>query len=294
MIFVVSIVENITPYFYKLLMDSITSGKLEKVFLFLVIFMLIKLSTNWLNVLTHFVQDKIFVPSSKDARVAVFKKIQDLDFAFHTNKNTGSLISAFKRGDGAFGSMFDDGIEIVRIFLSLFVMLFFFVRISPVVMLIMLLVFLINISLSFFLIRFNMGKRKAFNVSEDEISGIITDNLINYETVKFFAKEEREKERLLSSFKKWTKNIWGYGNSFRVMDFSVGTVSNIGMFFIFYVVINKLIRKEITVGDFVMVASFITGYYYRFFELLYRFRNVAKHFVDIQNYFSKLRSHQFA
>jgi ATP-binding cassette subfamily B protein len=49
-----------------------------------------------------------------------------------------------------------------------------------------------------------------------------------------------------------------------------------------------LVHKEITVGDFVMVASFINGYYYRFFEMLYRFRNMAKHSVDIQNYFSIL------
>jgi ABC-type transport system involved in Fe-S cluster assembly fused permease/ATPase subunit len=222
MVLFVSIIENISPYFYKLLLDSVTDQSYKKVFIFLVIFMVIKLLSNWLNVLSHFLFDRVLIPSSRDVRVAVFKKIQDLDFAFHTNKNTGSLISAFKRGDGAFGSMFEDSVEIIKIFISLLVMLFFFSGISSTVVLIMSLVFLSNFALSFWLIKYNMGKRKAFNTSEDEISGIITDNLINYETVKFFAKEEREKERLLNSFKNWTKNIWGYGNSFRFMDFTVG------------------------------------------------------------------------
>jgi len=42
------------------------------------------------------------------------------------------------------------------------------------------------------------------------------------------------------------------------------------------------------VGDFVMIASFMTGFYYRFFEMLYRLRGMAKNLVDIKKYFSIL------
>jgi len=57
---------------------------------------------------------------------------------------------------------------------------------------------------------------------------------------------------------------------------------------IFWVTIEKLIKGQISVGDFVMVASFMAGFYHVFFELLWRMRNIARHFVDIKNYFAVL------
>ncbi|MGB9637446.1 MAG: ABC transporter ATP-binding protein, partial [Microgenomates group bacterium] len=45
---------------------------------------------------------------------------------------------------------------------------------------------------------------------------------------------------------------------------------------------------QISIGDFVMIASFMTGFYYVFFELLWRLRNIARYYVDIKNYFSIL------
>jgi len=72
------------------------------------------------------------------------------------------------------------------------------------------------------------------------------------------------------------------------MDISIGTVSNIGMFLIFWITITKLAKGQIGIGDFVMVASFMTGFYYIFFDLLWRLRNIARHYVDIKNYFAIL------
>ncbi|MBU1887118.1 hypothetical protein KKG55_05240, partial [Candidatus Micrarchaeota archaeon] len=67
----------------------------------------------------------------KDARLTIFKKIQDLDFAFHLSKSTGSLISAIKRGDNAFwGFHYGINIKLTRIAIRFFVVLFFFFHIN--------------------------------------------------------------------------------------------------------------------------------------------------------------------
>ena len=284
----VAVLENLNPYIYKLLVDSVTAERYAKVFNLLLIFVAVKIIVNLGNALSHFLGDRVYIPSSSDARVNIFRRVQDLDFAFHSDKHTGSLISIFKRGDHAYESFFDSFNEILRILVSLLVVLFFFSRVSLVVMLVMVGVSAANIILSIFLIRINMRKREAFNDSEDRISGIITDNLINYETVKFFAQEEKEENRLRREFVDWKVKLWGFANSFRIMDISVGSVSNIGILIIFWLAIQKLIKGEISVGDFVMVASFMTGFYYIFFDLLWRIRNVARHFVDVKNYFAIL------
>ncbi|MGB9637592.1 MAG: ABC transporter transmembrane domain-containing protein, partial [Microgenomates group bacterium] len=192
----VAVLENLNPYVYKLLVDSVTGGKFQKVFSFLFIFIALKIIVNLGSTLSHFLSDRVYIPSSSDARVTIFRKIQELDFAFHSDKHTGSLISVFKRGDNAYESFFDSFNEILRIFISLLVVLFFFGRVAFSIMSVMIGIFVVNTILSLFLIGINMKKRKAFNDSEDKISGIIADNLINYETVKFFAKEEKEEQRL--------------------------------------------------------------------------------------------------
>ena len=152
----------------------------------------------------------------------------------------------------------------------------------------MILIFIINGIISWRLVKINIQRRTAFNLAEDKISGIITDNLINYETVKFFAQEQREETRLEQEFEDWSVKIWEYFNSFRLMDLTIGTLSTLGVLLIFQIIIQKLINGEITTGDMIMVATFLTGFYYQFFHLLYKLRNIAKCYVDLENYFSIL------
>ena len=291
-VFAVAIIlDNLGPYFYKILIDTIEARRFERIFLILGLFVGVKLLANLTEVLSHYLGDRVVIPASIDARVAVFRQIQDLDFAFHVNKNTGSLISAFKRGDGAFFEMFYNiHRNIFSFLLSLLIMIYFFIRITPLIALIILGIFIVNALVAWKLIGENVKKRSIFNKAEDRVSGIITDNLLNYETVKFFAKEEKEEKRLIEEFKDWSKKIWGYANTFRLMDAVIGSISISGIFLVMLVVLRKYMAQEVGVGDVVLVASFSTSFFYRFFELLYHTRNIAKHFVDIERYFAVLDS----
>lgn len=286
---IAAVLGNLGPYFYKLLVDSLPSRNYSKIIKILLLFVGVRVVANLLSNLKQYLGDRVLIPAARDARMTVFKHIQDLDFAFHVNKNTGSLISAFKRGDGAFFNLFNDiHHDIAETIISLLVLLFFFSQITPMISLLVLAIFAGNALLSWQLIKINIKKRSVFNQAEDEISGIITDNLINYETVKFFAQEIKETKRLRKKFEDWIAKLWQYVNTFRLIDISIGTISNLGAFLIFWIVVKKLIVGEASVGDFVMVASFMTGFYWQFFRLLYHLRNIAKNFTDIQRYFAIL------
>lgn len=284
-----TILENLNPYFYKLLVDRIPGRNYQELLMILFLFIGVRISANLLETLSYYLGDKVLIPASRDARTTIFRHVQDLDFAFHVNKNTGSLISAFKRGDGAFFDLFHQiHHNLVRILISLLVVLFFFGRILPSIAGILLVILAGNVLLGWRLVEYNMRKRTLFNEAEDRISGVITDNLINYETVKFFAQEEREEKRLKLEFKDWLIKLWNYANTFRLMDITIGSLSNLGVFLIFWLVIKDVVRGQITAGDFVMVATFIGEFYYQFFNVLYQSRNIAKSYVDIERYFSIL------
>jgi ATP-binding cassette, subfamily B, heavy metal transporter len=286
---VAGISENLSPYILKLLIDNATKGNFEILLKLLLGFVGIRLVAVLVDTLSYHLGDRVQIPAARDARIAVFKYIQDLDFAFHVNKNTGALISAFKRGDGAFFNLFMNfHQDVLRTIVSLGVVLFFFSRVNPVILFMMLILFLVNVTVMAFLIKLNLKTRKEFNDSEDQISGIITDNLLNYETVKFFAQEKAEENRLRKSFEDWVNKIWKFSNSFRLMDISIGTISSLGMFLMLGTVIKMLVAKKIGLGDFVMVSSFLSGFYYRFFGLFFQLRNIAKSFIDLEKYFEIL------
>jgi ATP-binding cassette subfamily B protein len=284
-----SIANSIQPYFYKLFIDLIPSSDWQKLFKLLLVFVGVRLIKLAVDNLTYLTGDWVVIAAARDARMTVFKKIQDLDFAYHLSKSTGSLISAIKRGDNAFFDMHHSiNIETARVIFGFLVMMYFFQRMSPLISIIMVGTIAVNIVLSYFLIRNNIGSRTKFNQSEDEVSDIIVDNLINYETVKLFAKEGQELVRLGNKFRQWFRALWGYANSFRMIDLTIGVTGNVSLFLVMLVGLGQLSRAQISVGDYIMIFAFMMNFYPQFFELVYNFRNVAKHQTDINKYFSIL------
>src|SRR3989344_489377 len=174
---------NLNPYFYRLFVEAIPD--LNKSYLINLLFIFIGI--RFLGVITDliafYIGDKIVFEAAKNARLSIFKHVQNLDFAFHTNKSTGSLISAFKRGDGAFFSFFHDvHIRMFGVLIGFLVMVYFLINLNLLIVILTVVSLVLTVILAKFLVANNVNKRKLFNHQEDKISGIITDNLINFET----------------------------------------------------------------------------------------------------------------
>ena len=284
-----SIAQSIHPYFYKQFVDGIPSGNFQVLFQVLLAYIGVRVAGVALSIMSNWLGDRILIPVARDIRLTVFKQIQDLDFAFHVSKSTGSLISAFKRGDISVFTLFQIiNFAIVEIFVNLAVMLYFFSQIDIRAMFLMLAIFIVNLLVAKVLINHNIKARRAFNREEDIVSEIIVDNMINFETVKLFAKESYELERLEKRFITWSNKLWGYAQTFRLIDGAVGLIGNLGIFFVLYFGLQKFVAGQITAGDFIMMITFVASFYYRFFELTFKLRDLAKHQVDMEKYFESL------
>ncbi|MFH1840584.1 MAG: ABC transporter ATP-binding protein [Candidatus Shapirobacteria bacterium] len=275
----------VQPYFYKLFIDAIPAGNHQHLLQILWFYLAFRLLEVVFDLLTFWLGDLILLPASADLRQAVMKKIQELDFAFHLSRSTGSLISLIKRGDGAFFDLFHSlHHRLFRISIIFFTMLFFLNQINHWIMGIMLISFALNLLLAWFLIRKNITFRRQFNQAEDKVSEVIVDNLINFETVKLFAKENWEQERLRICFDSWLKKLWRYANSFRFIDGGVGVLGNLGLLAILFTGLKWLNQNHLTTGEYVMILGFTASFYPRFFEMIYELRNLAKNHTDIQRY----------
>lgn len=289
LILISSLADSIEPYFYKLLVNNIIISDYPRLSRVIISLISLKFISLILFIATHFIGDVLLINSAIQARVSVFKKIQDLDFYFHTQKSSGSLISAIKRGDGAFFT-FSHVIHFnfLRIIISFVVMVAFFSSIDIRIVVISLISFILSILISFLLVSLNMKIRNQFNEEEDKISGIIVDNITNYDTVKLFARENWETNRLRDSFIVWKKRLWGYANSFRLIDFSIGSLINISIFFLLFYSFSLIRENSLPIGDFVLIVGFTGSFYPRIWEFVYSLRDLAKNFSDIQKYFGIL------
>ena len=162
-------------------------------------------------------------------------------------------------------------------------MLYFFINLDFYIVLMVISSLIVTLIVTKFLVKNNVNKRKVFNDNEDNISGIITDNLINFETVKLFAKESWEENRLKNNFIPWLKSLWGFGNSFRLIDGTMGAIINLSIFTILYLTIKQTISLKLTVGDFVLITGFLSNFYPKLWDLVWGFRDLAKNYADIEN-----------
>ena len=284
-----ALISNITPYFYKLFVDTIPGGNFQILLLILLEYMGVRVFGVIFEGFSFMIGDSILIRAAADARIAVFKKIQDLDFTFHTNKSTGSLISLFKRGDSAFGSLhYSIHHRILEVVLAFLVMLYFFLNLDIRIGILVFALFIAILIAAKYVVPLNVKTRKELNDEEDRVSAVIVDNMINYETVKLFSKENWELKRIGEAFIPWKKAFWRYGLSFRVFDVTLGGLINISIFSTFLLALWFTTTNELTLGDFVLVVGFVSQFYPRVFDLIWGFRDIAKNYADIDKYFAVL------
>lgn len=284
-----STLNSIVPYFYKLFVDELPKLEYAILLKILVLYFAVYLGGLLVSTISHYVGDILLFNSAASVRTDVFKRVQDLDFAFHSNKSTGSLISAVKRGDGSYFNLYHAiHLRIFDVVIQFVVMLAFFTALDIRIALSILTSVLVLLATVKFTISHNIKTRREFNDAEDDVSSVIVDNFVNFETVKLFAKENWERERLAKVFQTWLKKLWNYGNSFRIIDISAGGVMAVGIFATLFLALKLAVSKEIGVGDFVLVAGFTASFYPQMFELIYAFRDIAKNFTDIEKYFGLL------
>ena len=283
-----AILTTIYPYFFQFFIDTATAGDFGTLGILAVAFIIYTLLNNLMTPITHYVGDKFLINSSRDARIQIFHKVQDLDMVYHTEKSTGSLISIFKRGDGAFWSLSGRINDIFDLIIQFMVMLgSFWIVGFKYAFIIAVLAFIYVIGMKR-LIQLNIRTRKEFNEEEDTISAQITDNFLNFETVKLFAKELREQRNLSSSFKAWTRKMWNFAFSFRYIELFNTFIIVVGHAIIIYYLIQDLRFTTISLGQFVLVLGFTGRFFIQMRRMMFRFRNLMQNFTDLEKYFGLL------
>ncbi len=289
LIVITPFLSSIQPIFYKLFVDAIPSLNYNQLIQILAVYIGVRVASEVFSNFAFYVGDVLMLDAVAEVRRDVVKHVHDLDFAYHANKSSGSLVSKINRGIGAFWDFHQSiHFQLMNVFVSFAVMLYFFKSIDLRVFGLAVASLLVAIFVTKVFISKNMTTRKRLNKKDDKITAIVVDNMMNFETVKLFARETFERKRLKDELISWTKAAWAFVLTFRFLDIAMGTLMNVSILLILLVCINMTIKGELPLGDFVLVVGFVGSFYPKLFELVWGVRRIAQNYTDIEKIFEIL------
>lgn len=279
----------IQPYFYKIFIDAIPAGSFEFLLRILFYYVGVRFVSLFLGVIGRTVGDIVMIDIFPQANTEVFSRLQDLDFAFHVNKSSGKIINRMKRGENVFWDLHNVlNFQVLDFLVSFSVMLYFFKNINITIVLLAFVAMILSFIAAAIFIPKNVSTRQKFNKFSDRVTAVIVDNFINFETVKMFANEVRERARLTRTYVPWKKWLWRYSLSFRYIGLSVTSILNISLFLILFILLRPTSNIQIDPGEFILVIGFLNHFQSVTFDLIWNLRNVAKNVEDIRKYFEFL------
>lgn len=273
------------PYFLAALTEAATEKNFTEIKWVILIFLSSILMSSICSLFSQHLGNKSMASVSVRILREVMAKIHDLDFAYHTNKSSGKILSLINRGDDAV-YIFCDAFyfQFTELLIGLGFMFVSFSQLSWQYALAVALNFVVTLTASIFILKLNIKKRSLFNKDDNQLTAEKVDNLINFETVKYFAREKFELEKFTQTLKKWEKSLMDYFFTFRFFDAAMATTNVLFMLAVFLLASKDLQAGIFGAADFIFVVSFALGFKWRMDAFINILRHVAKKNEDLEKY----------
>ncbi len=240
------------------------------------------------------VRDALFASVAMHAvrRLALetFEHMHRLSLRFHLEKKTGGLTRVLERGRAGIETivrmtMLTAIPTIVEFSLILAVMLYEFDWRYAVVTVLMI-VFYMGFTTK--ATQWRIGIRRSMNESDTEANTKAVDSLLNYETVKYFGAEERERARYDKSVARFVEASVQAYNSLAVLNAGQAVIFTLGLTLCMALVVQGIAEGRNTLGDFVFINAMLIQLYQplNFMGMVYR--EIKQAVTDIEQMFEIL------
>lgn len=249
----------IGPYILKLIIDTIANFKMDDVGKLIILVAAMFLSNQLVSLLAYFEDKKIFrILGETEANLSndAHYKMVYLGLTYHEKENTGNKIMKIQRGIYKIGDLLGNFFwevapTIFQIIFTTIVLFFLDWRFGMILL----------IFVPFFILLTAKANKAAYPFrkemyrNQEEASGLLTQSVININTVKSFVQEEKEHGR----FRKITQKIkdfflFGYA---RILKYNLkrNLIIDSGRALILFFGIYLIWKGSITVGTVVFVFT---------------------------------------
>jgi ATP-binding cassette, subfamily B, heavy metal transporter len=216
--------------------------------------------------------------------LAAFRHLHALSLRYHLERRTGGLSRAIERG--TLGIDFLLSFMLFNVVPTVFEMLvvcgilwrlynwtFAAVIFATIV---------VYISFTFSVTDWRVRVRREMNERNTEANSKAVDAMLNFETVKYFANEEYEARRYDASLQAYERAAVKSDTSLAVLNLGQATIIATGLVGIMVLAGKGVAAAEMTVGDFVLVNTYLMQLYTPLSFLGVVYRNIKQSLTDIE------------
>lgn len=240
-------------------------------------------------------RDAIFVKvQARAARVIalqVFHHLHALSLRFHLDRQTGGLSRVIERGTKGINFVLDFMLfsiipTLLEVLLVAFILWGMFDWTFAVATLLT-----IGLYIAFTLVftDWRLRFRRAMNEMDQDANTKAIDSLLNYETVKYFGNEKHEERRYDGSLARYEGAYIRSEVTLNVLNMGQAAIIAIGLTVVMVMAARGVISGRMTVGDFVLVNTYLIQLYLPLNFLGFVYRELKQGLTDMEAMFTLMR-----
>lgn len=248
-----------------------------------------------LNNLRSYLWIRIQQYTYREIEVELFRHLHNLSLRWHLARKTGEVLRVMDRGTDSINNLLNYIIfSILPTIIDILVAVIFFISafnwwFGLIVFVTMGLYIFATIAITEWRTKF----QRRMNLSENACKARSVDSLLNFETVKYYGAEQFEVDKYRDAILKYQQEEFKSVLTLNILN----TVQNViiscglmaGSLFCAFLVVE---RHELTVGDYVLFASYIVQLYVPLNWFGTYYRAIQKNFVDMENMFDLMHEEQ--
>ncbi|MDC1194794.1 ABC transporter ATP-binding protein/permease [Pseudomonadota bacterium] len=286
-----TLVSVYTPFLYGKAVDLVAKGKLVDLnLLWFVIgsYALARLGQVFFDEAKEFVFARVAQRAVRGAALKAFKHMHSLSLTFHLNRQTGGLTRAIDRGAKGIEFLLRFTVfEIVPVIVELFTVgIVLWVTFGFIYAAVTVSTVLVYIIYTIKLTEWRIAIRRKMNIADENASSKAIDSLLNYETVKYFNAEQVEAERFDSAMKIYEDSAVKARASLSIVNIGQGAIIALGLFIIMGMAGEDIASEKMSIGDFVVVNTFLLQLYLPLNFLGFVYREIRQSLLDIGRMFA--------
>src|SRR5205809_3290522 len=289
---------NITvPLFYKAAVDALSApgaaaaGLIAVPIGVILAYGLARVLSQGFNELRNGVFAKVGQRAVRRIALSAFRHIHSLSLRFHLERRTGRLARAVERGIA--------GIEFLLSFMLFNVVptLFEIVIVSAILWrlynwafaAVTLGAIVTYIAFTFIVTDWRVRFRREMNERNSEANTKAVDSLLNYETVKYFANESHEADRYDRALRAYERAAVKSETTLALLNVGQGVIIAIGLIVVMILAGEGVAAGQMTVGDFVLVNTYLLQLYMPLNFLGMVYRNIKQSLTDLEQMMALLK-----
>lgn len=235
----------------------------------------------------EFIFAKVVQSSIRKIALKVFNYVHKLGLSFHLNRKTGQMTRVIERGTRGIETFINfTSFQIIPVIIDILLVIIIFSFLFPWPFLVITVTTIISyIFYTIFITEWRIQFTKKMNASDNDSHTKAIDSLLNFETVKYFCNEQHEEQRFDSALKRYEVDAIKNKTSLSILNFGQGLIISIGLITLMIFASQKVIAKELSLGDLVMINTYLIQLYIPLNILGFAYREIKQSLINIKDMF---------